>query len=75
MKLEHEKMKMLADDYGYSSVNEMANESMMESVTPAICMNADCQATFDMEPDQDRGWCSECETNTVKSIYVLMGIM
>ena len=73
MNLEQEKMRMLAEDYGYDSVDEMANESMYESCIPAICMNLDCNATFGMEPDQDRGWCSECETNTVKSIYVLMG--
>lgn len=41
----------------------------------AICMNLDCDYTELMEDDQDAGWCSECKTNTLKSIQVLMGII
>jgi hypothetical protein len=36
-------------------------------------MNDGCDYTADMEPDQDRGWCEACDTNTVASALVLAG--
>ena len=48
---------------------------LTDSVNPAICMNEDCDYVCEMEPDQDRGWCDECSTNTIKSALVLAGII
>lgn len=42
---------------------------------PGICTNDGCDFTIDYEPDCDSGWCEECETNTVQSVYMLAGIM
>jgi len=38
-------------------------------------MNKECDYSTEMEPDQDRGWCENCETNTVVSAGMLMGIV
>ena len=46
-----------------------------DSVSPAICMNEGCEYTAEMEPDQDRGFCEVCETNTMVSALVLAGII
>jgi len=49
-----------------------------DSVSPAICCNpenTDCDYTAEMEPDQDRGWCEECNANTVVSALVLAGLI
>jgi hypothetical protein len=42
-----------------------------DAVSPAICTNPDCNYTCEMEPDQDRGWCDECRTNTMVAAPVL----
>jgi hypothetical protein len=50
----------------------------LDSVSPAICVNPDnpqCNYTREMEPDQDRGWCEECRSNTMKSALVLAGVI
>jgi hypothetical protein len=46
-----------------------------DSVSPGICMNEGCDYTVEVEPDQDRGWCEACGTNTVKSAPILAGII
>jgi hypothetical protein len=46
-----------------------------DSVSPAICMNDECEFTCEMEPDQDAGWCDECRTNTMKAAPVLAGMI
>lgn len=40
-----------------------------------ICINEGCEYTTDVEPDQQHGYCEKCQTNTVKSICVLVGII
>ena len=47
---------------------EIANES----IQPGICMNPDCDYMTQVEPDQEKGWCEECNTNTVKSLQCLL---
>ena len=69
------KLEKLAVDYGFNDVMDMLEEATYDSIAPAICINSDCDYTTDMEPDQDRGWCEECETNTVQSCLILAGII
>ena len=45
------------------------------SVSPAICMNEDCDFTCEMEPDQDAGYCEECRTNSMHSALILAGLI
>lgn len=68
------KLKTLAEIEGVS-VMEMLEEAAFDSVTPSICMNPDCSATYSYEPDCKEGWCEECETNSVKSCLVLAGLI
>lgn len=77
MSLTNEKIKTLCEIEGYTDPVTMASEAMFSdrAGSPAICMNEDCDYTTYMEPDQDRGWCDECGTNTVKSIEVLLGVI
>jgi integrase/recombinase XerD len=44
-------------------------------VFPAICMNEGRDYTCEMEPDQRRGWCDECRTNSMKTAPVLAGLI
>ena len=63
----------LMTEYGCNDAVEMVEEAMMDGNCPAICTK--CGYTTEMEPDQDKGWCDECEKNTVKSAMVLMGVI
>lgn len=66
------KLEKLAEIYG-TDVMTMLEEATFDSIAPAICMN--CDYTEDMEPDQDQGWCPECEQNSMKSCLILAGVI
>lgn len=69
------KLSKLLDIEGYDTIEALAQAVLFDSVAPAICMNDGCNFTAEMEPDQDRGWCEECRTNTMKSALVLAGMI
>ena len=69
------KLQKLIEEYGYDDGIAMLEEYGDISIVPAICMNKDCDARYEYEPDQDKGWCSECNTGSVKSLLILMGII
>ena len=69
------KLDTLIDIEGYDSFEKMAEAVFSDSVSPGICTNEGCSYTTEVEPDQDRGWCEECGTNTVKSALVLAGFI
>jgi hypothetical protein len=64
------KLAKLIEIEGYDSV-----EDLSDAVSPAICMNEDCNFTCEMEPDQDVGYCEECRTNTMQAALVLAGLI
>jgi hypothetical protein len=68
------KIKQLEDINGQTA-EEMAEESVFDGTCASICMNEGCEETFEYEPDQDEGWCDSCETNSVQSILILLGII
>jgi len=68
-------LEVLACTEGYESVEEMLEERGLDSTVPAICTNPGCSYTTDMEPDQDKGYCESCQTNTVQSCTMLAGII
>jgi len=74
-----DKFETLMNIEGYvDSMEFLEHECMgfgLRVGVPSICMNEGCDYTTDMEPDQDRGWCEECKTNTVKSALVLYRII
>lgn len=57
------------------SEHDMLEHAVKHSVCPAICMNAVCDYSEEMEPDQDRGWCDWCGTNSMKSALILAGLI
>lgn len=69
------KLATLVASEGYQSLDGLLEASVLDSVCPAICMNDGCDYTEEMEPDQDRGWCPECQTNSMKSGMVLAGLV
>jgi hypothetical protein len=69
------KLQKLLEIKGYTNVTELLAACITDSVSPAICCNPDCNYTAKMEPDQDRGFCEECQTNSMKSALVLAGVI
>lgn len=69
------KLDTLAIDWGYEDPEDLAEDYICDGLCPAICMNPSCNYTTEMEPDQDRGWCENCETNSMASAFILMGII
>lgn len=69
------KLQRLADLEGYADPMDMLEEASMDSICPGICMNPNCDYTIEVEPDQTKGWCEDCQTNTVKSALVLAGVI
>ncbi len=67
------KLAKLAEIEGMDEM-EMLEQATYDSVAAAICKNPGCEYTTTMEPDQDHGWCEECQTSTVASCLVLAGI-
>jgi hypothetical protein len=67
------KLEELAANEGFDSVEAMLEAAVCDSVCPAICIH--CSFTADMEPDQDQGFCEECETGTVTSALRLAGLI
>lgn len=57
------------------SVEELLESASIGSVVPGICTNDGCDFTTEYEPDQDAGWCEECDTETVASALILAGII
>lgn len=72
-----EKIQKLCEIEGYTDPMELVEDVMFGNRcgSPAICMTVGCDYSEDMEPDQDKGWCPECETNTLKSIEILTGVI
>jgi len=66
------KLEVLAEAEGMS-VEEMIEQAAVDVQAPCICMNPYCDHTDTMEPDQDAGWCDECETPTMSSCLVIGG--
>jgi len=65
----------LGENRIYIGCSDMLEEMGWDSVVPAICANKGCDYTTGMEPDQDRGWCEECRTNSVQSCLILAGVI
>ena len=68
------KLERLAELNGTTTEGLIAS-SMFDSMVEGICMNPNCDATYQYEADQSKGWCDECKTRTVKSALLLAGIM
>ena len=65
------KLAQLAEIEGFSSTDELIEAVVYDSVSPGICGRPGCDYSCEVEPDQDRGWCETCRTQTVQSALVL----
>ena len=72
---DRKKLRKLAEIEGYETDTEMIERTIHDSVSPAICVNDNCDYTAPMEPDQDAGHCEVCHTQTVKSALILEGLI
>jgi hypothetical protein len=57
---EASKLDQLASAWGMS-VSELIETYALDEVVPGICMNPSCTHSTEVEPDQQKGWCEECE--------------
>jgi hypothetical protein len=73
--LRETKLRKLLEIEGYDSIEALIEAVFSDSVSPAICMNEDCNFTCEMEPDQDAGYWEECHTNTMTAAPVLAGLI
>ena len=73
--LSQTKLQKLVAIEGFDNDISLFEAAVSDSVCPAICMNDGCDYTAEMEPDQDRGWCEACGTNSMKSALVLGGLI
>jgi hypothetical protein len=69
------KLDQLVELEGCASLDELLEAAAIDSVSPSICTNENCDYTAEMEPDQNRGFCEACGTNTVASALVLAGLI
>ncbi len=65
------KLAQLVKSEGFESEDALLEAAMLDSVSPAICIEMHCDYVTDMEPDQDAGYCEVCGGNTVVSALVL----
>lgn len=68
------KLEELADAWGLSA-DELLENAAMDNAVPGICTNSGCDYTAEYEPDQDAGWCEECNAGTVASALILAGVI
>jgi hypothetical protein len=65
-----EKLAKLLAAEGYDTLEELAAAILNDSVSPAICIEPDCDHVAEMEPDQDQGYCENCGKNTVVAALI-----
>jgi hypothetical protein len=69
------KLQRLAELEGFETVDEIFDAAVTDSVCPGICISPGCDYTTEVEPDQRKGYCEICGTQTVKSCLVLAGLI
>jgi hypothetical protein len=65
------KLDRLAAIEGFDQADDLLEAVAHDSVSPGICVQPDCDYSCEVEPDQDRGWCEACRTQTVRSALIL----
>ena len=73
--LRQSKLQTLTEYQGYLVLEQMLAAVMVDSVSPGICTNPDCNYTTEVEPDQTGGWCEECGERSVVSALILAEII
>lgn len=69
------KLQKLAEIEGFNDPQDLLEAYIIDSVCPGICSNPDCDYSCEVEPDQDSGWCENCNEGTVTSAMRLAGVI
>lgn len=69
------KLSKLIESEGFENLEQMLQSTVFDGVSPGICVNSECNHTVEVEPDQDRGWCEVCKTQTVQSALILADLI
>jgi hypothetical protein len=72
--LEISKLDTLARESSMS-VMEFIDAYALESMSPGICMNPDCDYTTEVGLDERAGYCPSCQTAMIRSGIVLAGLI
>jgi len=73
--LKKAKLAKLLETEGYDTIEALFTAVLSDVVSPAICTQAGCDYTTEMEPDQDAGYCEVCGTQTVVAALVLADLI
>lgn len=73
--LRRTKLSKLIESECFENLEQMLQATVFDSVSPGICVNPECNYTVAVEPDQNRGWCEACGTQTVRSALILAGLI
>lgn len=57
---------------GKNLFGEKAIFEMLSDESPGICMNFGCDYITKVDPKTEHGYCEDCETSTVLSLFHLM---
>ena len=68
------KLEQLAEVEGLD-IMEILEQGTSDGICLGICTNKDCDYTTEVEPDCGKGFCENCQTNTVKSALMLAGMI
>ena len=74
MKTYAEALETLCEIEG-ATEEELCEVAADEGVAAGICLNEGCNATGEVEPDCDDGYCEDCGTPSVVSVLVLAGFI
>lgn len=69
------KTDTLARDWGYPDPLDLIEDYIFDGVMPGICRNDDCDYSTEVEPDADAAYCEACDSHTVQSMSIMMGII
>lgn len=66
-------LNVIAAEFG-TDREGLLEDYALESIVPGVCL--DCHAVTDCcEPDARDNWCSNCDSQRVKSCLVLAGLL
>jgi len=70
-------LQAIADEYGYNDIMEAIEEEgwAYDSIVPGACRNACGFINYSVEPDARNYHCEECDTETVDSVLILLGVI
>lgn len=69
------KLEKLMEIEGFEDSLEFMGAYITDSVSPGICKNPGCDYTIEVELDQTKGWCEDCNTQSVVSGMILAGVI